>query len=38
MILDKAYHFGSAALPAPQAGLMAMLAKASSAATWLGRW
>ena len=26
-ILDKAYHFGSAALPAPQAGLMAMLAK-----------
>jgi len=25
--LDKAYHFGSAALPAPQAGLMAMLAK-----------
>ncbi len=27
MILDKAYHFGSAALPAPQAGLMAMLAK-----------
>jgi putative OPT family oligopeptide transporter len=25
MILDKAYHFGSAALPAPQAGLMAML-------------
>ncbi len=27
MILDKAYHFGSAALPAPQAGLMAMLSK-----------
>jgi len=27
MILDKAYHFGSAALPAPQAGLMAMLAQ-----------
>ncbi len=26
-ILDKAYHFGSAALPAPQAGLMAMLAR-----------
>jgi putative OPT family oligopeptide transporter len=26
-ILDKAYHFGSAALPAPQAGLMSMLAK-----------
>jgi putative OPT family oligopeptide transporter len=26
-ILDRAYHFGSAALPAPQAGLMAMLAK-----------
>jgi putative OPT family oligopeptide transporter len=26
-ILDKAYHFGSAELPAPQAGLMAMLAK-----------
>lgn len=26
-ILDKAYHFGSQALPAPQAGLMAMLAK-----------
>ncbi len=25
MILDRAYHFGSAALPAPQAGLMAML-------------
>ncbi len=27
MILDKAYHFGSAALPSPQAGLMAMLAQ-----------
>jgi putative OPT family oligopeptide transporter len=27
MILDNAYHFGSAALPAPQAGLMAMLAQ-----------
>jgi putative OPT family oligopeptide transporter len=26
-ILDKAYHFGSSSLPAPQAGLMAMLAK-----------
>ncbi|HEV2379252.1 MAG TPA: oligopeptide transporter, OPT family [Terriglobia bacterium] len=26
-VLDKAYHFGSAALPAPQAGLMAMLAQ-----------
>src|SRR6202050_653154 len=26
-ILDKAYHFGSSLLPAPQAGLMAMLAK-----------
>jgi len=26
-ILDKAYHFGSPSLPAPQAGLMAMLAK-----------
>ncbi len=26
-ILDKAYHFGSAALSAPQAGLMAMLAQ-----------
>jgi putative OPT family oligopeptide transporter len=26
-ILDKAYHFGSAQLPAPQAGLMAMLAQ-----------
>ncbi len=26
-ILDRAYHFGSAALPAPQAGLMAMLAQ-----------
>ncbi len=26
-ILDKAYHFGSTALPAPQAGLMAMLSK-----------
>jgi putative OPT family oligopeptide transporter len=26
-ILDRAYHFGSSALPAPQAGLMAMLAK-----------
>jgi putative OPT family oligopeptide transporter len=25
--LDKAYHFGSNALPAPQAGLMAMLSK-----------
>jgi len=27
MILDNAYHFGSAQLPAPQAGLMAMLAQ-----------
>jgi len=27
LVLDKAYHFGSAALPAPQAGLMAMLAQ-----------
>ena len=27
MVLDNAYHFGSAALPAPQAGLMAMLAQ-----------
>jgi len=26
-VLDKAYHFGSNALPAPQAGLMAMLSK-----------
>lgn len=26
-VLDKAYHFGSPELPAPQAGLMAMLAK-----------
>ena len=26
-VLDKAYHFGSTSLPAPQAGLMAMLAK-----------
>jgi putative OPT family oligopeptide transporter len=26
-VLDKAYHFGSNALPAPQAGLMAMLAQ-----------
>ncbi len=26
-MLDKVYHFGSSALPAPQAGLMAMLAK-----------
>jgi putative OPT family oligopeptide transporter len=26
-VLDKAYHFGSSSLPAPQAGLMAMLAK-----------
>jgi putative OPT family oligopeptide transporter len=26
-VLDKAYHFGSSALPAPQAGLMSMLAK-----------
>jgi putative OPT family oligopeptide transporter len=26
-VLDKAYHFGSPSLPAPQAGLMAMLAK-----------
>jgi putative OPT family oligopeptide transporter len=26
-VLDKAYHFGSPALPAPQAGLMSMLAK-----------
>jgi len=25
--LDRVYHFGTAALPAPQAGLMAMLAK-----------
>jgi putative OPT family oligopeptide transporter len=27
MVLDGKYHFGSAALPAPQAGLMAMLAQ-----------
>src|SRR5207244_1358431 len=27
MVLDDAYHFGSAQLPAPQAGLMAMLAQ-----------
>ena len=27
MILDNAYHFGSAALPAPQAGLMSMLSQ-----------
>ena len=27
MILDRAYHFGSAALPAPQAGLMSMLSQ-----------
>ncbi len=27
MILDRAYHFGSPALPAPQAGLMAMLSQ-----------
>jgi putative OPT family oligopeptide transporter len=27
MVLDKAYHFGSAELSAPQAGLMAMLSK-----------
>jgi putative OPT family oligopeptide transporter len=27
MVLDKAYHFGSATLPAPQAGLMAMLSQ-----------
>lgn len=27
MVLDRAYHFGSAALPAPQAGLMAMLSQ-----------
>ncbi len=26
-LLDKAYHFGSTELPAPQAGLMAMLSK-----------
>ncbi|HVZ19137.1 MAG TPA: oligopeptide transporter, OPT family [Terriglobales bacterium] len=26
-VLDRAYHFGSAQLPAPQAGLMAMLAQ-----------
>jgi len=26
-VLDKAYHFGTSALPAPQAGLMAMLSK-----------
>src|ERR1017187_5456753 len=26
-ILDRAYHFGSPALPAPQAGLMAMLSR-----------
>ena len=26
-VLDKAYHFGGNALPAPQAGLMAMLSK-----------
>ncbi len=27
MVLDKAYHFGSSVLPAPQAGLMAMLSQ-----------
>jgi putative OPT family oligopeptide transporter len=27
MLLDRAYHFGSDKLPAPQAGLMAMLSK-----------
>jgi uncharacterized oligopeptide transporter (OPT) family protein len=27
MVLDNAYHFGSPQLPAPQAGLMAMLAQ-----------
>ncbi len=27
MVLDNAYHFGSAKLPAPQAGLMAMLSQ-----------
>jgi putative OPT family oligopeptide transporter len=27
MVLDNAYHFGSAQLPAPQAGLMAMLSQ-----------
>ena len=27
MVLDKAYHFGSPALPAPQAGLMSMLSQ-----------
>jgi putative OPT family oligopeptide transporter len=27
MLLDRAYHFGSAQLPAPQAGLMAMLSQ-----------
>jgi putative OPT family oligopeptide transporter len=27
MVLDQAYHFGSSKLPAPQAGLMAMLAQ-----------
>src|SRR5437016_8949369 len=27
MVLDDAYHFGSAQLPAPQAGLMSMLAQ-----------
>ncbi len=27
MVLDKAYHFGSPQLPAPQAGLMAMISK-----------
>lgn len=27
MVLDDAYHFGSAQLPAPQAGLMAMLSQ-----------
>lgn len=27
MVLDNAYHFGSTALPAPQAGLMAMLSQ-----------
>jgi putative OPT family oligopeptide transporter len=26
-VLDKAYHFGTSALPAPQAGLMAMLSQ-----------
>jgi putative OPT family oligopeptide transporter len=37
-IKEGGIGFGDSKLSAPQAGLMAMLSQASSAATWHGRW